>query len=261
MFFTCYTSFASNSGLFQRSVLTARVTETLRSCRRRLLAGTYPIRCSSLTTPSHHSLSVRALLKRLQKCGREFPFSIFSSRHPSSDLHSPGARMTLSKSTCGRSARRHGNWRMATHPSRTCRTRGLSSATSSRLCASRRPYHDPFTISCIYVLSPSLQDRTQTSCSTCVPPLPFFISIDPPPAHLRLISYGLLALARRLFGCWASVKQSTRNSYFARMTTSIRKIQKFLFFLSGHSLLSFFLYISLSPSSLRSHYSLSVFLV
>ena len=59
---------------------------------------------------------------------------------------------------------------------------------------------------------------------------PFFlISIDPP-AHLRLISYGLLALARRLFGCWASVKQSTRNSYFARMTTSIRKIQKFLSF-------------------------------
>ena len=75
MFFTCYTSFASNSGLFQRSMLTARVAKTLRSCRRRLLAGTHPIRCF----PPHHTISstfisVRFFKKRLQKCGREFPF-------------------------------------------------------------------------------------------------------------------------------------------------------------------------------------------
>ena len=72
---------------------------------------------------------------------------------------------------------------------------------------------------------------------------------------LRLILYGLHALARRLFGCWASVRQSTRSSYFARMMISIRK-SKFSFFL-GHSFLPF-IYISLSSSSLRSHIVLSV---
>ena len=152
-------------------MLTARVIKTLRSCRRRLLAGTYPY-APLAKTISPLFFSVR----RPQKCGREFHFS---STHDDRRLTplSPEARTTLSRSTCGRSARRHGSWRMATHPSRTCRTRGLSSATNSRLCASRRPYHDPFTISCIYVLSLSLLDRTQTSCSTCVCSPPFFISI------------------------------------------------------------------------------------
>ena len=170
---------------------------------------------------------------------------IFSSTHDDRRLTplSPEARTTLSRSTCGRSARRHGSWRMATHPSRTCRTRGLSSATNSRLCASRRPYHDPFTISCIYVLSLSLLDRTQTSCSTCVqaPPL-FYFHFSHCLYFLRLILYGLHALARRLFGCWASVRQSTRSSYFARMMISIRKSKVFFFFL-GHSFLPFIIYL------------------
>ena len=85
----------------------------------------------------------------------------------------------------------------------------------------------------------------------------------------RLILYARHARARRLFGCWASVRQSTRsNSYFARVTIS--KTKNLFFFFSCGTLtplffkkicphpplppISFFIYIS-SPSLLRSHKS------
>ena len=53
--------------------------------------------------------------------------------------------------------------------SQTFKTRGsLSPVISSRPCANRRPFHDLFTISCIYVLNLPLLDRTRTSFSMCV---------------------------------------------------------------------------------------------
>lgn len=62
----------------------------------------------------------------------------------------------------------------------------------------------------------------------------------------RLISYGLHARARRLFGCWVSVRRSTSSSYFARVAISILKKQK----------IGTLLHISsLYPPSLRSHSS------
>ena len=63
----------------------------------------------------------------------------------------------------------------------------------------------------------------------------FLIPIDYWPC--RLISYGRRARARRLFGCWASVRQSMRsNSYFARVTISKTK-----FFFCGTLTLFFWL--------------------
>ena len=131
---------------------------------------------------------------------------------------------TRSKSTCGRSARRRGSWYTATHHSQTCRTRVTYAGRSSRPFASPTPFHDLFTISCIYVLNPPLRDQIQTSCSMCASfffvdrsitcsLFFFFFSF----LFCRFILYGLRAHALRLSGCWVSVRRSTSSSYFDRV--------------------------------------------
>jgi len=66
---------------------------------------------------------------------------------------------------------------MATHHSQTCKACVSSRGRNSRPFASPTPFHDLFTISCIYVLNPLLRDQIQTSCSMCVRPfcLPFVL--------------------------------------------------------------------------------------
>jgi len=128
------------------------------------------------------------------------PLEYYTGRRQKCEL----ACTTRSKLTCGRSARQLGSSCTATRRSRTCKTRVISSPSSSHLCASPRPFHDIFTISCIYVLNLLRYDRTQTSCSI-------------------LNLYGLHAHAQRLSGCWDSVRQSMRRSYIGRVAILIFK--------------------------------------
>lgn len=230
-------------------MLTTRVIKTLRSCRRRLLAGTYPYAPLAKTISSLF-FSVR----RPQKCGREFHFS---STHDDRRLtllsRGPYDPLKVDVWSLGATT-----WELAHGDP------PFSDVQDTRLIVGHQlpPVREPETLSrsfhdFLHLCSQPVASRPDPDelLNVRAGAPPFYFHFSHSICFFRLILYGLHALARRLFGCWASVRQSTRSSYFARMMISIRK-SKFSFFL-GHSFLPF-IYISLSSSSLRSHIVLSV---